>query len=207
MNHTVEEVRAHAATLRDWRNGLDPNIGNDDAADMLNAYADTLSKPADSGRVTDISRLTRYLPSMPKHPGWQMNPDPSGEWVLFADVQALAAQGQPAKRIHPIATDDDVENLSALCGWNNRRYMTPADYSIWCQRMRKFVSLATQPAERVPDGWRRALQVLRDEDDFDAPASAERKAGWRAALDAVEQHMLAAAPQPGEPSAEDSRNG
>jgi hypothetical protein len=65
MKHTVEEVRAHAAILRDWRNGFDPGVGNDDAAGMLDAHADLLERikadegavpmaqPADSGRVTD----------------------------------------------------------------------------------------------------------------------------------------------------------
>jgi hypothetical protein len=38
--YSVAEISAHAAILRDWRNGFDPGIGNDDAADMLTAYAD-----------------------------------------------------------------------------------------------------------------------------------------------------------------------
>jgi hypothetical protein len=42
----------------------------------------------------------------------------------------------------PISTDVDVERVAKLAGWNNRHYMTPADYSIWCARMRKFVALS-----------------------------------------------------------------
>lgn len=61
---------------------------------MSNFTTEPVAQPADSGRVGDISRLTRYFPSMPSHPGWQMSPDPRGEWVLFADVQALAVQGR-----------------------------------------------------------------------------------------------------------------
>lgn len=55
---------------------------------------------------------------------------------------ALASQpvaGEPVA----IATDDDVERLAKACGWNNRGYMTPADYAIWCERMRDFVRRAT----------------------------------------------------------------
>lgn len=43
----------------------------------------------------------------------------------------------------PIETDDQVEVLARECEWDNRKYMTPADYSIWCERMRKFARLAS----------------------------------------------------------------
>jgi hypothetical protein len=43
----------------------------------------------------------------------------------------------------PIATDDQVEALALECDWNNRRFMKPDDYAIWCERMRKFVRLAS----------------------------------------------------------------
>lgn len=42
-----------------------------------------------------------------------------------------------------IDTNDQVEVLARECGWNNRRYMTATDYSIWCERMRKFARLAS----------------------------------------------------------------
>ena len=45
----------------------------------------------------------------------------------------------------PIETNNQVEALAKHCGWDNRRYMTPADYQIWCDRMRGFVQLATPP--------------------------------------------------------------
>jgi len=41
----------------------------------------------------------------------------------------------------PLNTDDEVEIVAKLAGWDNRRYMTPADYAIWCERMREFVRL------------------------------------------------------------------
>lgn len=50
---TAEEVRAEAAEISDY--------GGTQAGLMLAAYADTLSKPADSGRVTDDERQWREL--------------------------------------------------------------------------------------------------------------------------------------------------
>lgn len=43
----------------------------------------------------------------------------------------------------PIDTEDQVEVLAKVCGWNNRRYMTPKDYAIWCDQMRQFAKLAS----------------------------------------------------------------
>ena len=51
----------------------------------------------------------------------------------------------------PIDTDDQVELLARECGINNRRYMTPRDYSVWCEQQRQFVRLAALPADA---GWR-----------------------------------------------------
>lgn len=48
----------------------------------------------------------------------------------------------------PIDTEDQVEALARECDWDNRKYMTSTDYSIWCERMRKFARLAdTREAE------------------------------------------------------------
>jgi hypothetical protein len=47
----------------------------------------------------------------------------------------------------PIETNNQLEVLAKQCGWDNRRYMTPADYQIWCDRMRQFVQLASTPAQ------------------------------------------------------------
>lgn len=57
-----------------------------------------------------------------------------------------------------------------------------------------------QPAERVRvpdeiDRLRKAINILRCEDDSESPVSSERKAGWRAALDAIEAEMPSAAPE------------
>lgn len=50
----------------------------------------------------------------------------------------------------PIDTDDQVEALARECSWDNRRYMTLADYSIWCERMRKFARLASPSLQLKP---------------------------------------------------------
>jgi hypothetical protein len=44
-----------------------------------------------------------------------------------------------------IETEDDVEALAKVCGWNNRGYMTPKDYAVWCSQMRMFAALAKAP--------------------------------------------------------------
>ena len=54
-----------------------------------------------------------------------------------------------------IETDDDVERVAKESGWDNRRYMTPADYSIWCIRMREFVRIAVD----VPQPFNHATIV------------------------------------------------
>jgi|GEM_PF-3574626 len=45
-------------------------------------------------------------------------------------------------RTWPIETEDQIEALAQECEWNNRRFMSAKDYSIWCERMRKFARLA-----------------------------------------------------------------
>ncbi|MCM2441148.1 hypothetical protein HGO34_15610 [Agrobacterium vitis] len=57
----------------------------------------------------------------------------------FRNRMALASM--PA---WPLDTEDQVEALARECGWNNRRYMTKADYTIFCDRMRKFAQLAAR---------------------------------------------------------------
>ena len=62
-------------------------------------------------------------------------------------------------KLWPIDTDDDVERLARHCGWgDNRRYMTPTDYAIWCERMRKFAALAAlreqEPVASIPAGYK-----------------------------------------------------
>ena len=64
------------------------------------------------------------------------------------DEVSLPAQQEPVA--WPIETNDQVEALAKQCDWNNRRYMTPADYQIWCDQMRQFVQLASPPAQQEP---------------------------------------------------------
>lgn len=67
-----------------------------------------------------------------------------GEAFDLWNARALASlpvgAGEPVA--WRIATDDEVEALARECDWDNRKYMTPADYAIWCGRMRKFARLA-----------------------------------------------------------------
>lgn len=64
--------------------------------------------------------------------------DSGGPVSIGPDQQDL--MGEPAT--WPIDTDDQVEALARECDWDNRKYMTPKDYAIWCERMRKFARLA-----------------------------------------------------------------
>jgi hypothetical protein len=65
--------------------------------------------------------------------------------VLRAAIeQALSRVDEPVA----IGSNDEVERLAKQCGWDNRRYMTPADYQIWCDRMRMFASIAAPQPQR-----------------------------------------------------------
>lgn len=76
-------------------------------------------------------------------PGKQaLDPDKLDAASRAATALATPA-ASPAPDGWPIATDDEVEALARACDWNNRRYMTPDDYAIWCERMRKFARLAS----------------------------------------------------------------
>ena len=74
-----------------------------------------------------------------------------------------------------IDTDDQVELLAKECGINNRRYMTPKDYSIWCEQQRQFARLAAAPLSgggkvEVTNGVVDAQwQWLCDKDDRSSP--------------------------------------
>lgn len=58
-------------------------------------------------------------------------------------LDAWAGRSDAPRPGWPIETDDQVEALARECEWDNRKHMTPADYSIWCERMRKFARLAS----------------------------------------------------------------
>lgn len=60
----------------------------------------------------------------------------------LARLDALAGRSGTPRSGWPIETDDQVEALAREREWDNRKYMTAADYSIWCARMRKFAQLA-----------------------------------------------------------------
>lgn len=64
--------------------------------------------------------------------------------TLIAAARRIEAQARTLREQagEPIETDDQVEYVARECGWDNRRYMTPKDYAIWCARMREFVQRA-----------------------------------------------------------------
>lgn len=77
---------------------------------------------------------------------------PYGVTIITDDEPVFAAprslidkpESGEASKTWPIETDDQVEALARECDWDNRKYMTPGDYAIWCERMRKFARLAAR---------------------------------------------------------------
>ncbi|WP_126010161.1 hypothetical protein [Georhizobium profundi] len=73
----------------------------------------------------------------------------SGRNNVDALQQRVAAVSGTLEAVEPVAwpieTEDQVEALARECDWDNRKYMTPPDYTIWCERMRKFARLAAAP--------------------------------------------------------------
>lgn len=61
-------------------------------------------------------------------------------WQAAWNTRANEAKGGEVADL----TDDDIERLSLQAGWEgNRKYMTKADFHIWCDRMRAFALLAS----------------------------------------------------------------
>lgn len=75
------------------------------------------------------------------------------DWMIWQEAcewQASIFKSQASK---PITTDDDVERVAKMSGWDNRRYMNPEDYKIWCERMREFVRLSSTPKPDERCSW------------------------------------------------------
>lgn len=116
----------------------------------------------------------------------------------FADLMWKAWQGaientRAVEDAEAVAlSDDDVERLSLQAGWEgNRKYMTKADFHIWCDRMRAFVAL-THPlramsAEDVTESMVIAACVAHDDmyDHCGGDTRADMKARMRKALNAA----------------------
>jgi hypothetical protein len=91
----------------------------------------------------------------------------------------------------PFMSDDDVERLSLQAGWEgNRKYMTKADFHIWCDRMRAFAALAHPPrsgdeALKVPDGY----LLVRDPIHW----GQEENKAWHRAIPSVRNAFIALA--------------
>lgn len=127
------------------------------------------AQAAQVGRSVAI-RLAQYGAEYAyRHKDWSIEPLQDGceehidGWIAQAGCKCCnaptaepVAQGEAVP--WRIGTDDDVERVAKDAGWDNRRYMTPTDYAIWCNRMREFVRIAvdvpqhsrnTQPAQSV----------------------------------------------------------
>lgn len=93
----------------------------------------------------------------------------------IAGVGKMVPVPEPQAVAWRIDTDDQVELLAKECGINNRRYMTPKDYSIWCEQQRQFARLAAAPLSgggkvEVTNGVVDAQwQWLCDKDDRSSP--------------------------------------
>lgn len=114
---------------------------------------------ADKGAERDFAFKDFSPPASPSKPE---EPAP----VTVPEPQAVAWR---------IDTDDQVELLAKECGINNRLYMTPKDYSIWCEQQRQFARLAAAPLSgggkvEVTNGVVDAQwQWLCDKDDRSSP--------------------------------------
>lgn len=76
----------------------------------------------------------------------QLMPD-YDRYLTMGQLMGFARAIETERQAVPITmTDNDVERLSLEAGWTgNRKYMTPEDFRIWCNRMRTFVKLASSP--------------------------------------------------------------
>lgn len=51
--------------------------------------------------------------------------------------------------IHGIETDEDVKQLAWRCGWDNRPFLSKANYRRWCDQMREFVRRVRTEGETI----------------------------------------------------------
>jgi hypothetical protein len=95
------------------------------------------------------AKLEQWLEALENHEGNYKLGDAGCDRHDKAITSIKAALAQPAQETvaWPIETNNQIEVLAKQCGWDNRLYMTPADYQIWCDRMRQFVQLASPPAQ------------------------------------------------------------
>lgn len=144
-------------------------------AEQMESTADILEENQNVPSWKRISMMLRYAAHLARQSEGVSDDVVSIAWTAFLDGlksgdsfvairAALTAvlHNRPAQEKaelvgSSIATDDDVERVAKAAGWDNRRYMTPADYAVWCARMREFVRLAAPPAERVRGPDRIAL--------------------------------------------------
>ena len=144
---TLEQVRYEISALNAGGSYV-PHGSLSKWADAIDAHLARQSEGVSDEDVATAARIAFGDPS-------DLDFD-SMRAALTAVLHNRPAQEKTEPVGSSIATDDDVERVAKAAGWDNRRYMTPADYAIWCARMREFVRFAAPPAERVgvPDGWR-----------------------------------------------------
>jgi hypothetical protein len=158
QKYTAEEVRAHAAILRDWRNGFDPGVGNDDAAGMLDAYADLLERiktdemavPIGYTRVDCIEALKEqdFAPMIRLRQ--------RGDYTvpLYLRPPAQAAQGEPVAGIQ--VPREGLPRVAQFIPYPAWLRLSPGIHDL-------FTAPPAQPAERVVEGWKLGMAVLQSD--------------------------------------------
>lgn len=160
----IDRVRAHIETIAP---GTHPRHPDDQAVDRFAAaMKDKLAKAREKGRSGWETCRPEELSRMLREHVEKGDPRDVANfammlWNLSAGIAAAPQPAQPQQEqqepvARPIETNNQVEGLAKQCGWDNRRYMTPADYQIWCDRMRQFVQLASPqpaPVQQEPVAW------------------------------------------------------
>jgi hypothetical protein len=162
--YTVEQVLNIAEKLSDVLETKTGVVNGAVVRKMLHAYADTLSKPADSGRVWDVVAWCDAFDRDVAH--WGPTHYLAARLKTATDMlRALAAQGQgdavaevwslryPSDRRLNLSTvfDTEQEAREYADKWSDGAEVVPL-----CARS----ATAASPAG-VPDGWKLAMFVLQ----------------------------------------------
>ncbi|AYC99987.1 hypothetical protein [Neorhizobium sp. NCHU2750] len=148
---------------------------NPEAITAILSYCDALSGPTGSGPAPQEHLEGRFRAALEQivalrgYQGEDMGRVAGyGVAASIAEDALRLATPSPQMTGWPIDTDDQVEALARECDFDNRKYMTPADYSIWCERMRKFARLAArhlagwQPIATAPTDGRDLIMTSTD---------------------------------------------
>lgn len=141
-----------------------------------------------SAQVDVLEKLQRWYPSLPVHPGWQMSPHPDGEWVLFADVQALRQQSTPIDLEQVDRTDRELlVEFIRICRehkpvgqWPGERLCTAIERMMEREKPFRFIAEADMAPERGHNGRG---------GDADRPFSGPRRAAPRQPAPVVDDEL------------------